>query len=200
MQKRKPWRDVPRLMQMRNRVGDLQAGVATSVTAFLAWKAFLITAKSCGTGAERERCISRIAEAISLDHECQHVAGRFADGLLLLADQSNVAVAEWLAVDDDDEVTRDGRVARFKRDVRRMSPRARNSPLPIQDRFTIAECAVAFRHSVIAHGSVHSTGNLFQLIVPPFDDLVCAVTYQGYAQRLGLSLDEVKNDCTVKPA
>lgn len=197
MSKKRPWPDVPRLLQMRQKVGDIQPGIATSLTAFLAWKAFLITAKSVGTGSERERCVERLAEAQKQEAGCRIPAARFADALEVLVEQSNVAIAEWLAADDDDEATRDEKVATFKRKIQRLTPRAKNSGLALSDRWTIAEHAISLRNSIIAHGSVHSTGNLFQFVVPRFESFIAASACQGYAAKAGLTYEEALNECAV---
>lgn len=179
---------------MRARVGDLQQGIATSVTAFLAWKAFLITAKSQGSGSERDKCIPRIAEAIGAATECSSAAVAFASALEHLAAQSNAQIAEWLASDADEVPARDAKVARFKREVRRLSRRELDGSLSEEGRFLVAGCAFAIRNSVLAHGSVHSTDGLFAHVVPAFDEFVCAVACQGYAKQIGATFSEARLD------
>lgn len=199
VKKRKPWGDVPRLLQQRERISAmLGQDVAASVTAFLVWKAFLITAKSVGTGSEKDRCVERITSAIEQEAACRAAAGQFALALEILCEQSNAAIAEWFAVDDGEAEQRDAVVLNFKRNVRRFTPRAKGAPLPPQDRFTIAYAAFALRNAVIAHGSVHSTGNLFELLVPRFEALICAVACQGYAQRLEISFEEARDECSAE--
>jgi hypothetical protein len=197
--RKKPWPDVPRLLQARARLATVfDEGVVSSVTAFLAWKAFLITAKSLGTGAERDRCTERIRDAIASEPTCARAAARFATALEILSEQSNVAVAEWLVSDGDDADKRDRTVARFRREVGKLTSRGRSEPLAQPDRFSVAEWAFAFRNAVIAHGSVHSTGNLFRLLVPSFDEMVCAVACQGYSTQLGISFEEARDECNVQ--
>jgi hypothetical protein len=183
---------------MRAKVEGLQPGVATSLTAFLTWKAFLITAKSVGVGAERDKCVKAVAEAIRVDAACQLAAAGFASALELLAEQSPIAIAEWLASDDDEAVARDGKVDRFQRAMRKLTPRKKAEPLPLGERFTVAEYAYSFRNAVIAHGNVHSTGNLFQYLVPKFEELVLSVACVWYADRIGITSAEARHECTAR--
>jgi len=182
---------------MRRRIEHFQSGIVTSVTAFLAWKAFLITARSIGARSERDRCVERLLQAQQQQRECRVYAARFAEALEALSEQSNVAIAEWLAADDDDEDTRDGKVARFKREIARLTSRD-DAELTVADQHTIAEYAVYLRHSVIAHGSVHSTGNLFEFVVPKFEDFIASVACQGYASNGGLSFQEAAHECAIE--
>jgi hypothetical protein len=187
------------LLKQREQIrGMIGRDVATSVTAFLAWKAFLITAKSVGTGSEKNRCIERIAAAVENELACRAAAAQFAFALQILCGKSNVAIAEWVAVDDDDVEHRDRVVLNFKRDIHRLTPGAKGAPLAVEDRFTIARAAFAIRNAVIAHGSVHSTGDLFGLVVPAFDEFVCAVACQGYAQRLAIPYEEANHECSAR--
>jgi hypothetical protein len=193
---RKPWPDVPRLLQQRKKLGEvLGPTVASSVTAFLAWKAFLITAKSQGSGAERDRCRQRIADAIATSTECHLAADKFVAAREMSSAQSNMAVAEWFCLEDTDASARDGIIRRFRTGMRRLSDRAPDALLSADDRAFVAEYCVRLRNSVLAHGSVHSTGNLFEIVVPRFDALVCLVACQGYSERLGVTFPEARAEC-----
>jgi hypothetical protein len=189
---------VPRLLQKRRDFRDLaDPSVSSSVTAFLAWKAFLIVARGSSTGIEKIQCRHVVRATAATFPELRAPAKRFASALKAIAAGTPTTVADWYsdpALEADD--TRK-RVQWAKRSIAKLNETLSSDRVGDSVAEELADHVYAIRSAVLAHGAIHSTGNLFQLVVPAFEDFVSMVACAGYAQRAGITLTEALEECRV---
>lgn len=195
---RRIWPDVARLLQKRREFRDIRdPNVASSVTAFLAWKAFLIVVRGSATGDEKDQCREVVTRALVEFPILWENAEHFVKSLRPLQSQSANVVGDWYAEPSWTEAQTKGRVAWATRSIGRLHEAMTRKDHRETFAGEIAEHAYAIRSAVLAHGAVHSTGNLFQLIVPRFEDFVARVACAGYAHRAQLPLKEAYEECNV---
>lgn len=195
---RKPWPDVPRLLQRRRHFQDLgDHSVASSVTAFLAWKAFLIVARGSSSGAEKDQCATLTSSMLSQHSDLWLPAVEFAKALKPLSRQTDMMLGDWYADPALSPREFENRVRWARRSIVKL-----NKDLSSGDRGeavskALTDHAYAIRSAVLAHGAIHSTGNLFELIVPAFEEFVSQVACAGYAERARIPLAEALEECRV---
>lgn len=200
--RRRPWPDVPRLLtkrsEFRQLLGDPE--LAGSVTAFIAWKAFLIVARGIAEGDEKRQVREVFRVALSPDRDVLwDAASRFASALRGIALDSPALIAEWYADQAWEPTKRDSSVEWAKRSIRRLSDGLNAKQRLPELAELLADHAYAVRNAVIAHGAVHTNANHFHRVVPAFEQLVCLVTCAGYAARAGLPLTIVLEECHAAP-
>lgn len=198
---RLPWGDALRILRKRrDLVGGLSEPQLTdSIQAFLAWKAFAIVARGITPEArEKNQCqeLMRITLPMSA---LRNPALRFVRGLEALIEQSPALMSDWYCEEDWDASAKTRRVEEARRRVRRTSKSMKagdglQSPSTAYD---IGEDMYAVRSAVIAHASVHTGGNLFPHLVPPFGSLAALSACAGIAIRASVELDSVLEDADV---
>ncbi len=195
MPTRLPWPDVPRLLQKRQDFLGLEAALASSVTAFLAWKAFLIVARGGFQGSEKNQCSELISTALSRHPSLWPCARNFATSLKPLANESPAVVADWYAEESWEPDARERRVSWAKRTLREMAAANEHEKGGSRLLEHLSDHAYAVRSAVLAHGAIHTTANHFERIVPAFEVFVSHVACAGWAERARLSLDAAMMEC-----
>lgn len=194
----RPWSDVPRLLRKRRQFADLgDRSLASSVTAFLAWKAFLVVARGSAAGEEKQQCISTVAEVLSQHPGLWTAAEAFGKALRALRQASPAVVTDWYCDAAWDQAKSKRHVEWALRSIREINERIAAGQRTSAEAAILADHMYAMRSAVLAHVSVQSTGNLFQHLVPPFEQLTCRVACAGYAQRAGLDLSAAESECDV---
>jgi hypothetical protein len=196
---RRPWPDVPRLLQKRRQFAELgDRSLASSVTAFLAWKALLVVARGSETGDEKQQCIRTVTMALSHHPEFWAEAESFTRALRALTQVSAAVVQDWYcdtAWEPDKSARHAEWATRSIREANELMAEGRKDATLAE---RVGDHLYAMRSAVLAHASVQSTGNLFQLVVPPFEQLTCHVACGGWADRAGIALDVAMEECDVE--
>lgn len=171
--------------------------MATSVTAFLAWKAYLIVARGSVNGPEKVQCGRLATLMLGKFDELWPTAAAFAKALKPLTVASAVELTDWYADPSLPAKTIDKRVRWAKRSIASVNAaverQARGDALAEE----LADHAYAIRSAVLAHGAIHSTGNRFQVIVPLFEEFTSRIACAGYADRAEISLQDAFEECRV---
>jgi hypothetical protein len=192
---RRLWPDVPRLLRAREQFSSYQtpdAGI--SVPAFLAWKAFLIVMRCEEGETEKERCRNSVTLSLRAFRDDLHgESSAFIHALHHFLDETPAVVSDWyLPTNVDGHPERE--VRRIVQDLKRLEAHSRRMSAEQLAELgpEIADQLYQVRCSVIAHASVLTNGNLFDVIVPAFGRLVAALSLAGWARRAGISLQEAK--------
>ena len=195
---RRIWPDVARLLQKRREFLDIgDPTLASSVTAFLAWKAFLIVARGSTTGDEKSQCRRVVIEALDLYPALWANATSFVRALRPLQSASVNVVGDWYADPSRSQREVLSRVGWAQRSIGKLHAAMERKERDATFASDIADHAYAIRSAALAHGAVHSTGNLFQLIVPSFEDFVARVACARYASRAKLELIAAYEECNL---
>ena len=195
---RRPWPDVPRLLQKRREfqhIGD--QSVATSVTAFLAWKAFLIVARGSSSGPEKDQCEALVRRMLFKFPELWPTAENFVRTLKTLSTASSSEIADWYADPSLSKKKIEDRVSWARRSIVNMSGALAVRTHTDSQALELAGHAYAVRSAVLAHGAIHSTGNRFAIVVPAFEDLSSQIASAGYAERADIPLSVAFEECHV---
>ena len=189
---------MPRLLRKRREFGELtDQTVATSITAFMGWKAFLIVARGSHSGAEKAQCEATTVTVLNGFPELWQLTETFANRLRALRQESLPTAADWYCDPSWDQDQTEGRVRWAMRTIKELNEALTAGKRTPAVASLISDHVYAMRSAVLAHTSVQSTGNLFQHIVPSFEALVCALACGGYAARAKISLDQAKTECNV---
>jgi len=201
MRPHRPWPDVPRLLKKRNDFRQLlgDATLAGSVTAFIAWKAFLIIARGSLDGDEKAQVRGLFRATMGADRDLLWIAASaFVTSLRGIAEGTPQSVADWYADQSWARAKRDGQVDWAKRSIGRLSAAFASGQRSAELAEQVADHVYAVRNAVIAHGAVHTNANHFQRVVPRFEHLTNLVTCAGYATRADLPLSTVMEECCVE--
>lgn len=188
------WPDVGRLLRARGQFRSYgTADAASSVPAFLAWKAFLLVARGTDEGSEPSQCAKLIAQSLEACAELTPRAVTLATNLQDFRRVSPAVVQMWFVPDSVGAEQATAEVQGMLRRIRSLERFGElNGANGSRAAYTLGGICYAIRNAVLAHVNVLSTGNLFQRIVPPFEELVAAVAVAGWAKRAGVSLGDAK--------
>jgi hypothetical protein len=189
------WPDIPRLLRARSLFRELGADTSSSVPAFLAWKAFMVTTRAEEGTSERARCERAVAECLRQYPEDVepalrsfiHALGPFRNGI------NRVAVGEWYITGDEWDslsaaevkVRIDRVLARLQRLLQTERQLGAGGLYEMADDLTYHLYNV--RNAVLAHAAVLSTGNLFPIVVPAFERAAEALALAGLSRRAGVA-------------
>jgi hypothetical protein len=167
--------DVPRLLALKHQVRESILGeeTASSVSAFIAWKALLLASQAEVGGSEIARLKATVVECLRrYPKELRPALTSFVVALTRVSgpDVTPSVKSEWMG--DPGELA--GEVDRVLRSVKQLSRRLPETP---DDRlWTLAEEVALrlrqIRHVVIGHARVTTGTPLFATIVKPFEELV----------------------------
>lgn len=196
--KNRPFKDVPRLLQMRSEIQGKKIGEyeTSAVTAFLAWRAFLIVARQTEVGKEKDVCEKKIEEMLKQHNELKEVTEKFVKSLKPLIQQSENVVKDWYC-DIAQEPQYPFSVDTIRQKIKKMNEAFTHPEGWKGISRDITYHAYAIRNCVLAHGTMHSTGNLFQSIMPAFDNFVASIACAGYATQSKITFNEAKEECHV---
>jgi hypothetical protein len=169
--------DVLRLIELKRKVRELVLGeeTASSVAAFIAWKALLL-ASNVERGSEHERLQAATANCLrNYPNELRSSLTAFVLALRHLSgpDITPAIRADWIG--DPRGVGQE--VERVLRDIKQLVivlPKTADKDLPKLAR-SIAAHLARIRNVVIGHAQVTTGTPLFPIIVRPFEDLVTKV-------------------------
>jgi hypothetical protein len=186
--------DVPRLLRAKEQFRSLSSiDAASSIPAFLAWKAFLIVARQESAPTEKRRCQDSVAETLkAFPDEVMGPTREFVENLQLLRNPrmaSPSVVEDWfISMDDLTSLQRDQLTIQRERILRSIERLDRalqgDGRLLLNEGDAIGEQLYRVRNSVIGHASVVTGMVLFDRIVPAFESLVSELALLGRA-RLG---------------
>jgi hypothetical protein len=199
---KRPWQDVPRLLRARARFRTEfeDPNARSSVPAFLAWKALLIVAKGSSQGGERSQCAEAIKHAMASETLLRPHALAFVKNLQPFRSVSPAVVRDWYVDPQLEGPPARERVDYILRQIKRLAPlteQPAGSSFREEHLADLADQVYAVRCAVIAHVSVLSTGNLFQTVVPAFEDLTAGVALSAWAERARLTLREAEAETGV---
>jgi len=107
-----------------------------------------------------------------------------------------MVVEEWYVIKDElSQLSADSRIARVQskqRKLKRLFDQVRGSESIADLGPQIADELYDIRNSVLAHVSVLSTGNLFDVVIPRFEQLVADVATCGWAIVAGVEYQTAK--------
>ena len=187
--KNHPFQDVSRLLQMRSEIREKKIGQfeTSAVTAFLAWRAFLIVARKATGGHEKDFCAKKIKDMLVQHNELKEVTERFVNSLKQFPQQTEEVIKEWYFQPDD--------VPLIMREIKSMNETCIKPEGWKTISWQLTQHLFAIRNCVLAHGTMHSTGNLFQSIMPAFDNFVASIACAGYATQFKIPFSQAKKDC-----
>jgi len=192
------WPDVPRLLLQRKSFLDIRdTNVASSVTAFLAWKSFLIAARGSFPGPEKLKCVQTVQMALVDNPSLWKDAERFVTALRPLQRESANVVADWYAEPSWTKDAIRGCVERVQRDIGTAYDAIKRQDHTERVAELVGKQAYSIRSATLAHGAVHSTGTLFQRIMPAFEMFVARTACTAYAKRAELDLSTAYEECNV---
>ena len=188
--KNRPFSDVPRLLQMRSEIKGKKIGQfeTNAVTAFLAWRAFLIVARTATGGHEKNFCLKKIKATLEEHNELKEVTESFVNSLKQFTQQPEEVIKEWYSPPND--------VTIIMREINDMNVEC-TKPGGWKKPWPLTEHLFAIRNCVLAHGTMHSTGNLFQSIMPAFDNFIASIACAGYATQSKITFNKAKEECHV---
>ncbi len=185
--------DVHRLLSARDNFRELQGEGASSVPAFLAWKAFLVVARlECGT-SEKHKVIASCRESITrFGPDLEESVKRFSVALSSVNNVPDSVVRDWyVSAEMYEQVSKSyiaDEVAQARRRIARMQraiDRATScSVFPCEE---IGLELYRIRNVVLAHPRVLTGANLFETIVPAFEDLVYRLALAGWGRHTNTS-------------
>lgn len=193
--------DVPRLLKSKDQFRTLASpDAASSIAAFLAWKAFLLVARAETDASEKRRCQSSVVKTLRhFPDELFPNVRAFADTLQLFRDPRAASAEvfnEWFISLDDaaalsrDEIARErGRIARSIERLGHLT-NTESTALLVSEGALLGEQLYRIRNSVIGHASVVTGMVLFDRIVPEFERVVSDLALFGRARLASMTAEE----------